>query len=666
MMNRARVTPFLVPVAGAAVITLLLLLQPAGILDSYDLPRMHECYKHDLRAMVLAGEWPWWNPYTALGRPFFADVETGTLYPPSWLVIPLGVPMGIIAMVALHVGFAIAGTRRLAGNFGIAEPYASAAGISFALSGALLARIESGQLHLFCVVCLWPFLFDSFLQLRTPGTRPVVRAALWSALAFLAGSPALFWAGLVAVVTLGLGRETLVRSAGRMLVRSAGALALAAALVAVQLLPFIELVQQGNRPLHDSSFATIGGVAGTDWLSLLAPPAPWLPVNWESNLHVSALFVALAVLMAAKVNKIPDVRALVAMGLVGLTLSLGDQTPLLPALARWVPGFAGLRYPGRYGLMSALAITLLACWWLAQWAEAGGMKRRVARGLVGLQLAISVGGIFSQGFLYRAPAPALHDAAIRADLKAESLPRDGAPPRSALPISLQRANAGAESGTSTLTGFNNPALRRTWLTLYLLAQKSPPTFHRAEVLDAVLINAAKYPSYFSLSVTARPTDWAVVYQAPAGPRVFLSFQPQVITPWENAVEKIRAGHDFVTAALVETAVPGIDGGKGNARITAFDRNRVTVEAEADHPGLLVLAEAWYPGWSAAIDGVRAEVIPANAWMRAVAVPAGRHTVVFSYRPRWLPLGLAVTLAAALIAWLLWRYSSSSPDTLRAL
>jgi hypothetical protein len=312
--------------------------------------------------------------------------------------------------------------------------------------------------------------------------------------------------------------------------------------------------------------------------------------------------------------------------------------------------------------MSALAITLLACWWLSQWAEAGGKKRLVARGLIGLQVAIAVAGIFSQGILYRAPTPARHEAAIRADLKTENLPRDGAPPRSALPVSLQRANAGAQSGTSTLTGFNNPALLRTWLTLYLLAKESPPTFHRAEIPDEILPKVAGYARYFSLSVTARPKDLAVVYGAPAGPRVFLSFLPQTVAHWEDAVEKIRAGHDFVTAALVESMPTGVSGGDtGTAAITGFARNEVVVEASADHPALLVLAEAWYPGWHATIDGREAEVVPANAWMRAVTVPAGHHTVVFRYLPRWLPIGLAVTLAASLAAWLLWRHST--PDSI---
>ena len=89
-MNGIQPRGYLVAAFAAALITGLLLYQPTGIFESYDVARMHLAYKHDLRATLLAGEIPWWNPYTALGRPFLADIETATCYPASWLVLPFG------------------------------------------------------------------------------------------------------------------------------------------------------------------------------------------------------------------------------------------------------------------------------------------------------------------------------------------------------------------------------------------------------------------------------------------------------------------------------------------------------------------------------------------------------------------------------------------------
>jgi uncharacterized membrane protein YfhO len=44
----------------------------------------------------------------------------------------------------------------------------------------------------------------------------------------------------------------------------------------------------------------------------------------------------------------------------------------------------------------------------------------------------------------------------------------------------------------------------------------------------------------------------------------------------------------------------------------------------------VLSEVYYPDWKATVDGATAEVLRANHVLRAVALPAGNHEVVFKY------------------------------------
>lgn len=654
----------IVPLAAAALITGLILLQPAKIMEGYDLARMHQCYKHDLRVALLAGEIPWWNPSTALGRPFLADIETASLYPPSWLVLPFGVTTGIILMVGLHLALAIAGLRRLGEQLGIASFFALVAGISFALSGALLGRVQAGQLQLFCVVCLWPWLWVSAARLQDePGIRPMLRLAGWLAVAFLAGSPQILWGGLVAMGGWLLVRSNSVRAALALLPRLAAAGTLAAGLAAIQLLPFVELVQQGNRPLGNVAFATRGGQAGASWLTLLVPPGPWLHSDGEFNLHGGALFFVLACAAIAASFRQRNVRALAAAGLLGLILAAGDTTRVLPALAEWVPGFAGVRYPSRYALASMLPLALLAVWWLDQATREKRLGRVGVVACVGLQMVTLVVGLFAQSPIYRVPLTPTNEARLRSDLREERLPRDGAPPRVALPASLLRANAGAQSGVSTLTGFNNPALARTWTSLYLLAGESPPDFHRAEVKDDVIVKLNAQARYYSLSATLAMPGNKVHFAPPPVPRAFLSFATRRVAAWPEAVERVRDGHDFVRTALVEQDValgPDIPGRASRAEIVAFGRNRIAVDYHSPAPGLLVLAEAWYPGWTARLnDSSELAVIPVNGWMRGVAAPAGTNQVVFAYRPThwWLGLGLSVFSCGLTV--LLWRRSADA-------
>jgi hypothetical protein len=103
--------------------------------------------------------------------------------------------------------------------------------------------------------------------------------------------------------------------------------------------------------------------------------------------------------------------------------------------------------------------------------------------------------------------------------------------------------------------------------------------------------------------------------------------------------------------------PGEDPG-GRARVVARTANTVEVEAEASRPAVLVLVEAYDDGFRARVDGRRTPVLRANALFRGVRLPAGRHRVLFVYRPWAAVLGawafaLGLVLAAALGAWA-WR------------
>jgi hypothetical protein len=66
-------------------------------------------------------------------------------------------------------------------------------------------------------------------------------------------------------------------------------------------------------------------------------------------------------------------------------------------------------------------------------------------------------------------------------------------------------------------------------------------------------------------------------------------------------------------------------------------------------GRLVLADPPYPGWSVTIDGNAAPVRDQGGLLRAVDLPAGRHTVEWRSEPRSVKLGFFVTLAALLAA-----------------
>jgi uncharacterized membrane protein YfhO len=79
--------------------------------------------------------------------------------------------------------------------------------------------------------------------------------------------------------------------------------------------------------------------------------------------------------------------------------------------------------------------------------------------------------------------------------------------------------------------------------------------------------------------------------------------------------------------------------------TAFEAERVALRVAAHEPAFLVLADAFYPGWTATVDGVPTAVLRANGMLRAVALPPGAHEVVLAYEPAAWRRGAAISLAA---------------------
>jgi len=121
--------------------------------------------------------------------------------------------------------------------------------------------------------------------------------------------------------------------------------------------------------------------------------------------------------------------------------------------------------------------------------------------------------------------------------------------------------------------------------------------------------------------------------------------------WDPAQTVILAG----ISPLSSSAGEGGRGGEaylpGSISVlkeySAERRFRVATDA----PAYLVLAETWYPGWSATVNGAPAPILRANLAFQAVAVPAGESEVVFRYRINDFGVGVAIS-AGALIATLM--------------
>ncbi|MBN1825288.1 MAG: YfhO family protein [Candidatus Eisenbacteria bacterium] len=153
----------------------------------------------------------------------------------------------------------------------------------------------------------------------------------------------------------------------------------------------------------------------------------------------------------------------------------------------------------------------------------------------------------------------------------------------------------------------------------------------------------------------------------AFPRVFLAERAVPVGSAEEAMEVLaRRGRRNRVVAVVEGNFPGVEeaarafpagaGGRPEAApfgggepteetavIVEREPERVVVDCAAGRARLLVLADVFYPGWRVSVDGAPARIWRTNRILRGVAIPAGAHRVVFTYRPLSFRVGSALSL-----------------------
>lgn len=127
----------------------------------------------------------------------------------------------------------------------------------------------------------------------------------------------------------------------------------------------------------------------------------------------------------------------------------------------------------------------------------------------------------------------------------------------------------------------------------------------------------------------------------------------------NADAEMSAMNDFNPADTViidrrfQTKVGGFTPAKdSNAAITLtkYSLNDLHFSSQNSHDGFAVFSDIYYPaGWRAYIDHEEADIIRVNYALRGLKIPAGKHDIVFAFRPQTFITGRKI---AAVSSWVL--------------
>lgn len=130
------------------------------------------------------------------------------------------------------------------------------------------------------------------------------------------------------------------------------------------------------------------------------------------------------------------------------------------------------------------------------------------------------------------------------------------------------------------------------------------------------------------------------------------FVQELITV-NSANEEIQktCGIDSKTQAVIDISKFTISGltpdSSAAIRLIENTPNRMIYESTSTTNGLAVFSEIYYPiGWSATIDGNEATIIRANYVLRALEIPAGKHTIEFKFAPKSFTAGNTITTVSS--------------------
>ncbi len=138
-------------------------------------------------------------------------------------------------------------------------------------------------------------------------------------------------------------------------------------------------------------------------------------------------------------------------------------------------------------------------------------------------------------------------------------------------------------------------------------------------------------------------------------RALLVYDHEVMPDAKSALQKVRAGGFDPLQLLVlerepesaEISAEAVDPAiEQNVDVVRYEADDVIISVSTPRPGFLLLLDTYFSGWKAFIDEQETTIYRADYNFRAVAVPAGRSTVHFKYRPLSFRIGLALAIAGA--------------------
>jgi hypothetical protein len=624
-----------------------------------------------------------WNPYQGAGQPFLATLQPGTLYPARLLLLVAEPAEAMRLSTIGHLLLYMLGTYALCRQLGAGRLAAMTGAVAFSAAFALPniywpSYFEAGA---------WLPIAALALARIAAGARPwwLILLAASAAMPVLAGgyhTPVYFvygfliFAGALLADPRRRGSLNSVRTLGRLAL--AGLLAMATA--APQLLTTLHWTSETLRRTTVLTDAQLDpfGVAPSVMVNQLFDRGPGYQ-QW----FLSIPLVALSVLGFMAHRGFGDVLGVAAVGL--FLISLGPQGPWFTPY-RWLPGLSMFREPRRLFFLVSFFCSIGAALGVTAIGRVSGVRRvlprrilleTIALGTVVLVLVLPFRNTVD--FPWTAgPSPYMNaDPGFYDTLRAMSV--DGRVAMEFDPFAFAYAHRqGMIQRVSMVQDYEPLGSRRLATYLRAVVGHSLPNeterwlfagqvslsgkIVRPDLLDLLATRALVLPAMSAPPERNPPFTpaavfpWHVIFGNPAAlPRAYTVGHVRFVTDEDAALSVVldeqfsRYEESVVVGTpdgeLAEAVANGIPVHLRPAKIAVDQAERVEVDFNVTEPALLVLADAFAPGWSVTVDGQPRRLWQVNYLFRGTLVRPGEHRAVFCYRAPGFMTGLALAMSA---------------------
>lgn len=119
----------------------------------------------------------------------------------------------------------------------------------------------------------------------------------------------------------------------------------------------------------------------------------------------------------------------------------------------------------------------------------------------------------------------------------------------------------------------------------------------------------------------------------------------------KALSKLQPKEELITDVKFESMIKPIAGAidsSATIQQTAYHPEKLTYAYSSSTPQTVVFSEIYYKdGWNAYVDGKETPYFRANYILRAIQMPAGKHTIEFRFEPKMYAVGERIAMAGSL-------------------